>query len=189
MLAGVDYARRALHIERLINVRFFTDLDDVSALSWRGRVFAGDDTDGFVDPGAPTVIWARADVASARRAYEVALHETRHVRQFLDGGLRDRHADELQARDFARRHLEKELLPMTYFPLEISRSGRYVAGEVVLPRPIEAAKRPALWTPVAAPGGKTTSRWTRTSERGRCWSSTRAVAITRWSPRWLSRAS
>jgi len=36
---------------------------------------------------------------------------------------------------------------MTYFPLEISRSGRYVAGEVIVPRPIEAASRPALWTP------------------------------------------
>jgi len=36
---------------------------------------------------------------------------------------------------------------MSFFPLEISRSGRYVAGEVILPQPIEAAKRPALWTP------------------------------------------
>jgi len=36
---------------------------------------------------------------------------------------------------------------MSFFPLEISRSGRYIAGEVALPRPIEAAKRPALWTP------------------------------------------
>jgi len=36
---------------------------------------------------------------------------------------------------------------MSFFPLEISRSGKFAAGEVIVPRPIEAAERPALWTP------------------------------------------
>jgi len=104
VMAAIRYGMRVLHIDKTISVRFFSDVD---ALTWPGRVFLGDDTDGFVLGGDPTTVWARADMASARRAFEVGLHETRHVRQQLDGGLRNRNADELQAQKFARTHLEK----------------------------------------------------------------------------------
>ena len=108
VLGAVRHAQRVLHINKTINVNFFIrGVDKEAMFSWHGRVFLDDDVDGFVLPGDPTTVWVNADLASVRRAFEVGLHEVRHCRQSLDGGLRDRHADELQAQSFARTHLER----------------------------------------------------------------------------------
>lgn len=55
---------------------------------------------------------------------------------------------------------------MTYYPLELSRSGDFVAGEVTLPRPIEPAARPALWTPGAGQVGFEDDFQMDSAERG-----------------------